>query len=70
MEEADALCDRMAMMHRGSVRAIGTPEELKSSLHAGASLDEVFRHYTGDVLNEQGSFSDVRSARRTARRLG
>ncbi len=70
MEEADALCDRVAMMHRGSVRALGTPSELKASLHPGASLDEVFRHYTGDVLDDQGSFRDVRSARRTARRLG
>ncbi len=70
MEEADALCDRVAMMHRGTVRAIGTPSALKSSLHPGASLDDVFRHYTGDDLVDQGSFSDVRSTRRTARRLG
>jgi ABC-2 type transport system ATP-binding protein len=70
MEEADALCDRVAMMHRGTVRAIGTPAELKASLHPGASLDEVFRHYTGDDLDDHGSFSDVRSTRRTARRLG
>jgi ABC-2 type transport system ATP-binding protein len=71
MEEADALCDRVAMMHRGSVRALGTPSELKASLHPGASLDEVFRHYTGDaLLDDHGSFSDVRSTRRTARRLG
>jgi ABC-2 type transport system ATP-binding protein len=70
MEEADALCDRVAMMHRGSVRALGTPAALKADLHPGATLEDVFRHYTGDVLVDQGSFRDVRTARRTARRLG
>lgn len=70
MEEADALCDRVAMMHRGSVRAVGTPAELKAQLHEGATLEEVFRHFTGDVLLDQGSLRDVRTTRRTARRLG
>jgi len=27
MEEADALCDRVALMHRGKLRAVGTPGE-------------------------------------------
>ena len=39
----------------------------------GATLDDVFRHYTGDTLDdntEQGGIRDVRRARRTARRLG
>ena len=36
----------------------------------GATLEEVFRHYTGDALVDQGSLRDVRSTRRTARRLG
>jgi len=70
MEEADALCDRVALMHRGQVRALGTPAELKAALHPGATLEDVFRHYTGDVLASQGSFRDVRTTRRTARRLG
>ena len=30
MEEADALCDRVALMHRGELRAVGTPSKLKS----------------------------------------
>ena len=29
MEEADALCDRVALMHLGALRAVGTPDELK-----------------------------------------
>ena len=73
MEEADELCDRIAVMHRGRIRAIGTPAELKARLHPDASLEDVFRHFTGDSLDEadEGTrLKDVRSARRTARRLG
>jgi ABC-2 type transport system ATP-binding protein len=68
MEEAEEFCDRVALMHRGQIRALGTPEELIASA-AGESLDDVFRRYTGDDL-DSGGFSDVRSTRRTARRLG
>ncbi|MEV6930570.1 ATP-binding cassette domain-containing protein [Dactylosporangium sp. NPDC051485] len=68
MEEAEEFCDRVALMHRGRIRALGTPPELIASV-AGESLDDVFRQYTGDDL-DSGGFSDVRAARRTARRLG
>jgi ABC-2 type transport system ATP-binding protein len=72
MDEADLYCDRVALMHRGTIRATGTPEELKATLGDGATLDDVFRHYTGDTLddNDTGGIRDVRRARRTARRLG
>ncbi len=32
MEEADRLCDRIAIIDRGSIKAVGTPSELKSTL--------------------------------------
>lgn len=75
MDEADSFCDRVALMHRARIRAVGTPGSLKAALDQGASLDDVFRHYTGDTLgdagdSEGGSIRDVRRARRTARRLG
>ncbi len=73
MDEADTYCDRIALMHAGSIRATGTPGLLKAMLGDGATLDEVFRHYTGGTLdddNEKGGIRDVRRARRTARRLG
>ena len=70
MEEADELCDRIALMHHGRVRAIGTPDQLKAEIGPRASLEDVFRRFTGEVLDEEGSMRDVRSARRTARRLG
>jgi ABC-2 type transport system ATP-binding protein len=69
MEEAQEHCDRVALMHRGRIRALGTPAELVATLPAGGTLDDVFRAYTGDDL-EGGVLRDVRAARRTAGRLG
>jgi ABC-2 type transport system ATP-binding protein len=74
MEEADALCDRIALMHLGTVRAAGTPEELKASLGPAATLEDVFRRHTGGSLDEEpdakGGLREVRSTRRTAGRVG
>ncbi|GAA2069948.1 ABC transporter ATP-binding protein [Actinomadura alba] len=71
MDEADLHCNRIALMHRGRIRALGTPSELKSGLESGATLEEVFRAYTGDQLDEPADgFRDARRTRRTASRLG
>jgi ABC-2 type transport system ATP-binding protein len=73
MDEADTYCDRVSLMHAGTIRTTGTPGMLKAMLGTGATLDDVFRHYTGGTLDddsEKGSIRDVRRARRTARRLG
>jgi ABC-2 type transport system ATP-binding protein len=73
MDEADAYCDRISLMHRGKIRVTGTPATLRDALGEDATLDDVFRHYTGDTLDqapEEGGIRDVRRARRTARRLG
>jgi ABC-2 type transport system ATP-binding protein len=70
MEEADSLCSRVAVMHRGRVAALGTPDELKATVGEDATLDDVFVHYTGDELESGGSYRDTTRARRTARRLG
>ncbi|MEU0822292.1 ATP-binding cassette domain-containing protein [Streptomyces mirabilis] len=80
MDEADQHCDRVALMHRGRVRALGTPDELRRSLgeRRGSgkngelpTLEDVFRGIAGSGLDEQsGDFSDVRSTRRTASRVG
>jgi ABC-2 type transport system ATP-binding protein len=71
MEEADQYCDRIALMHRGRVRALGTPAELKAEQGPGRSLDDVFRAHTGDTLADSTErLRNVRATRRTARRLG
>ncbi len=71
MEEADSLCDRIAIMHQGSLVAEGSPSELKSSiLRRGATLDDVFIHYTGSNLESGGTYRETRRTRRSLRRLG
>jgi ABC-2 type transport system ATP-binding protein len=70
MEEADELCDRIAIMHRGRVMAVDVPAALKAARGPGASLDDVFIHYAGSAIEEGGTYRDVVRARRTARRLG
>jgi ABC-2 type transport system ATP-binding protein len=51
MEEADALCDRVALMDRGVLRAVGTPAELKAEVGPHATLEDVFRRYAGSDLH-------------------
>jgi ABC-2 type transport system ATP-binding protein len=71
MDEAEQYCDRVALMHTGRIRALGTPAELETDLGPGSTLDDVFRAVTGDRLEtDEGGIRSVRAARRTARRLG
>ncbi|MHA3018714.1 ATP-binding cassette domain-containing protein [Mycobacterium sp. BMJ-28] len=72
MGEADALCDRVALMHHGRLQTVGTPAELKATVSPTATLEDVFRHYAGSDLDEPTSsgLRDVKAARRTARRVG
>jgi len=71
MDEADSLCNRVVIMHHGQVAAIGTPGELKASIGGnGVTLDQVFTHYTGDILESGGGYRETSRTRRTARRLG
>ena len=49
MEVAEALCDRIAIIHGGRIRAAGTMEELYASVEAGAKgLEELFLRLTGE----------------------
>jgi ABC-2 type transport system ATP-binding protein len=71
MEEADHLCQRVAIMHLGRVAAIGTPEALKASLGGDqTTLDDVFVHYAGGIVESGGGYREVSRTRRTAERLG
>jgi ABC-2 type transport system ATP-binding protein len=70
MEEADQLCDRVAIMHLGKVVAIGTASDLKASIGGdGVTLDDVFVHYTGYEIESGGNFRETSRTRRMARRL-
>ena len=65
MEEADAMCDRIGVLHAGRLEETGTPEELKARLGPGATLNDVFASVTGAELETGGSYRDVRQTRRS-----
>ncbi len=70
MEEAESLCQSVALMHMGRLVAQGTPESLEAAVGPGTSMADVFVHYTGGVVQQGGDYRDVARTRRTARRLG
>lgn len=47
MPEADELCDRIAIINRGRLAAMGTPEQLKDG---GANLEDAYVRLVGDAL--------------------
>jgi ABC-2 type transport system ATP-binding protein len=60
LEVAETMCDRIAIMQGGVIRAAGTMAELRANAEAGtAGLEEIFLRLTGenaaralvDVLN-------------------
>ena len=57
MDEADRLCDRIAILHQGRVVAEDTPNGLKRDRGAspGATLEDVFMTLTGHAIEEEES---------------
>ena len=70
MEEADHLCDLVAVMHRGVLAAMDTPAALKAQVGAAATLDDVFIHFTGATISEGGELRDAARTRITVQRMG
>ena len=70
MDEADELCDELAILHVGKIAAVGNPAKLKESVGPDATLDDVFARYSGVSIEQGGNYRDIRQARRSASRLG
>jgi ABC-2 type transport system ATP-binding protein len=51
MEEADNLCDRVAVMDSGKMVALDNPEVLKEKT-GSTNLEEVFVHFTGEQVRD------------------
>jgi ABC-2 type transport system ATP-binding protein len=69
MDEADSLCERVAIMHHGRVVAEGSPRELKAAIGPRATLEDVFIHHTGDTLTTGDNYRDTARTRRVSNRL-
>jgi len=64
MEEADALCHRLAIIDHGKMIALGPPAELKSSIPGGYLLRLRFARLTPEVLERLQSLAGVRELRK------
>ncbi len=69
MDEADALCDRIGIMHKSKLVELGSPKELKEKAGTN-SLDDAFIKFTGNQIETGGNYRDIQRERQTARRLG
>jgi ABC-2 type transport system ATP-binding protein len=70
MEEAGRLCDRVAVLHRGKIVALGTPAALKEGLgRSDATLQDVFARFAGEDAELGGGYREAGRTRRVAVRL-
>ena len=63
MEEADALCQRLAIIDHGRNIALGTPAELKASVPGGYLLRLRFGQHSVELLRRLESLAGVREVR-------
>ncbi|MEJ0097670.1 MAG: ATP-binding cassette domain-containing protein [Bauldia sp.] len=66
MEEVEALCDRVGILHRGRLEKVGTADELKAEIGPAATLDDVFTRIVGADGDPGDNNQDVRQERRSA----
>jgi ABC-2 type transport system ATP-binding protein len=45
---AETLCDRIAIIQQGKIRAVGTIEYLREQATGGGGLEEIFLKLTGE----------------------
>src|SRR5271166_4618508 len=65
MEEADALCQRLAIIDHGKNIALGTPAELKASVPGGYLLRLRFGRHSPELLQRLQGLPGVREVRPT-----
>jgi ABC-2 type transport system ATP-binding protein len=49
LQVAETLCDRVAIMHKGTILAMGTMAELRTAAEFGSGLEEIFLKLTGET---------------------
>jgi len=65
MDEADTLCERLAIIDHGRIIAQGTPAELKASIPGGYLLRMRFDHASEELLAELRALPGVTEIRTT-----
>jgi ABC-2 type transport system ATP-binding protein len=53
LDEAEQLCDTIAILDEGRIKVQGSPEELKKGISESSTLGDVFSFYTGKSFEEE-----------------
>ena len=70
MEEVSDVADQIAIMNAGKIVVTGTVAQLiEKTGKQDATLEDAFIFFTGDILQETGSFRDIKRARQRENRL-
>ena len=59
LEEAEALCGRIAIMVKGQIRVLGTKQRLKSEFGAGFSITCKIKHIANNNSDENTSAAEL-----------
>jgi ABC-2 type transport system ATP-binding protein len=72
MDEIDKFCDRIALIDRGRIVAVGTPSELKARVGPNATLDDVFLRLVAAAseTETERNYGEIRRERRAAQEHG
>jgi len=70
MQEADYLCNKVAIMLKGKIVKMGTTQELKSTVGEGATLNDVFIQYVGNSIESENAYKEIIRQSRTERKRG
>jgi ABC-2 type transport system ATP-binding protein len=64
IEEANVMCDRVAIINRGQIAAIDSPERLKKTIQSVQSIEIAFDHNTKEHLEGLRTLATVNDARK------
>src|SRR5208283_2378042 len=64
IEEANVMCDRVAIINKGNIIAIDAPESLKKTFKGSQSIEVSFNHNSTDHLGEFSRLSMVNNAQK------
>src|SRR5207249_4643750 len=59
MGEAEELCDRLAILNKGQIALLGSPEQLRNRLRGGAILELTVESIPDGVIGQLRSHPDV-----------
>ena len=70
LEEAERLCNRVAIMNAGRIAALGAPSELRSAIGPQATFEDVFERHTEGAVEAGSAYVSTSRARSAAERHG